>query len=228
MAEATAIVGLIDACIALTGTIMRIGQAARDANGLPEKLAELFKQLPALQDLFKRAKESNSKPGARSRAEAEPVLKSCKEALGELEALFKRICPEDGSNHAKRVWKGVKAEVCGRNSKLQELWQRIERYLNILAETEIFVIGDSLSSLKGAFESLAAEDSGMYSYQGSGNQIVTERGGISNITGGGSNAKSFLQGANFTPGPGGTINLPHIGDTYGKDESTARNQDVAE
>jgi hypothetical protein len=217
-AEAIAFVGLVDACISLTGKIVSIGQAAKDAHGLPEKLVDYFKQLLTVQHLFEKAKENNNKLGVDSRKNAKPVLENCEKALQDLKALFKKICPKDDANHVKRIWKGAATEVLGRNSKLQELWKKIEGYLNMLEKQEIFVIGDSLSALEDAIKALAEEDVGKYSYQGSGNMIVAEAGGHAYVTGGGNNSKSFLQGAHFAPAAGGTITFPHIGDINSKDQ----------
>ena len=181
-----AIVGVIDACISLTNAIIRIGEAAKNAQGLPPKLVDLFEQLPALENLFKKAKQNNDQLDADSRKKAGPILEKCEDTLEELETLFKKVCPVDRANRANRLWSGAKTEVLGRNVKLQELWKKIEGYLEILHKQKILDIGDSLSELKKVMETLAAEEDARYLHQGSGNMNITESGGHSNNQGGGS------------------------------------------
>lgn len=205
MAEAAAIVSLINACIGLTKEIINIGQAAKDAHGLPENLAHLFEQLPPLQHLFEKAKENNDKLDPTLRNNARPVLKQCEEAFQQLEALFKDLCPEDGANPAKRIWKGASAAIFGKNTKLQKLWKQIEGYLNTLEKQEIFIIGDALSGLKDAVELLAKDGEGVkFTHHGCGNQNVTEKGGTSFNTGGGNNNNYTFhnQGARYNSGGG--------------------------
>jgi hypothetical protein len=187
MAEAVAIIGLVDACIGITGTIIKIGQATKNANGLPSKLAKVFEEFPVVQSLFQRAKENSDNIGEDARRSVEPILKQCKEALDQLQALFQKICPQDDTSSAKRVWKGAKAEVMGRNSKLQELWNDVQGHLDTLEKKQIFDIGEKLDALKETMESLAEEDGEKYVFHGSGSQNIHKGPGKMFITGGGSN-----------------------------------------
>jgi hypothetical protein len=57
-AEAITAIQLIDACIGIARTIIDIGRAVHDAQGLPPKLRELLEKLPAIQKLLERAQES--------------------------------------------------------------------------------------------------------------------------------------------------------------------------
>ena len=192
MAEAIAIVGLVDACIGITGTIIKIGQVAKDANGLPSKLAKVFEEFPVVQSLFQRAKENNDNIKEDARRSAEPTLKQCKEALVHLQALFEKICPPDDTSSFKRIWKGTKAEVLGRNTKLQELWKEVQGYLNTLEKKQIFDIGDKLDALKKTMDSMAQEDSGNVHY-GDGNQNIVQGEGNKQYNQGGGHNNQFTQ-----------------------------------
>lgn len=78
MVDPIAIVGLVDACISITTTIIRIGQAAKDANGLPKELVKLFDQLPVVSHSFAKAKETVGKLNDESRVNTLRFWKSAK------------------------------------------------------------------------------------------------------------------------------------------------------
>jgi vacuolar-type H+-ATPase subunit H len=187
MAEAIAIVGLVDACIGITETIIKIGQAAKNAQGLPSKLAKVFEEFPVVQSLFQRAKENSDNIKEDARRSAKPILKQCKEALDQLQTLFEKICPPDDTSSAKRIWKGAKAEVMGRNSKLQELWNDVQGHLGTLETKQVFDIGDKLDALKETMDSLAEESGDNYKFYGSGSQNINNGPGKLIVAGGGSN-----------------------------------------
>jgi aconitase A len=189
MAEAIAIIGLVDACIGITGTIIKIGQAAKNANGLPSKLAKVFEEFPVVQSLFQRAKENSDNIKEDARRSVKPILKQCKEALDQLQLLFEKICPQDGTSSAKRIWKGTKAEVMGRNSKLQELWNEVQGHLGTLEMKQVFDIGDKLDALKETMESLAQDNGDNYNFYGSGSQNIHNGLGKFIVAGGGSHCQ---------------------------------------
>ncbi|EMD95971.1 hypothetical protein COCHEDRAFT_1019468, partial [Bipolaris maydis C5] len=56
--EAITAIQLIDACIGIANTIIDIGRAVHDAQGLPPKLRDLLEKLPAIQELLESAQES--------------------------------------------------------------------------------------------------------------------------------------------------------------------------
>jgi hypothetical protein len=57
-AEAVTAIQLINACIGIANTIIDIGRSVHDAQGLPPKLRDLLKKLPAIQELLESAQES--------------------------------------------------------------------------------------------------------------------------------------------------------------------------
>lgn len=182
-----AIIGLVDACIGITGTIIKIGQAAKDAHGLPSKLAKVFEEFPVVQSLFQRAKENSDNIKEDASRSVKPILEQCKQALDQLQVLFDKICPQDGTSSAKRVWKGAKAEVMGRNSKLQELWKEVNGHLDTLEKKQVFDIGDKLDTLKKTMDSMAQDDSGANIHHGDGNQNIMQ----------GNENKMFVQGGGY-------------------------------
>ena len=174
--SAADIIQLTDACIGITKTIISIGRAAKDAHGLPENLANFYEQFPAVRDLFERAQQNNANLKEDSRQSAEPVLKQCKEGLDKLQALFEKVCPPDGANSMKRAWKGTKAEILGRNTRLQELWKKIEGCLDLLERNGIFDIGDKLDEMRKVVDSLAEDGGIKNAHYGSGPQNNNESG----------------------------------------------------
>ena len=109
-----------------------------------------------------------------------------------MQALFEKICPQDGTSSAKRIWKGARAEIMGRNTKLQELWKEVQEHLNILEKKQIFDIGDKLDALEKTMDSMAQEDSGNV-HHGDGNQNIVQGEGNKQYNQGGGNNNHFTQ-----------------------------------
>ena len=109
-----------------------------------------------------------------------------------MQALFEKICPQDDTSSFKRVWKGTKAEVMGRNTKLQELWKEVQEHLNILEKKQIFDIGDKLDALEKTMDSMAQEDSGNV-HHGDGNQNIVQGEGNKQYNQGGGHNNQFTQ-----------------------------------
>ncbi|KAG9570574.1 hypothetical protein KCU71_g1592, partial [Aureobasidium melanogenum] len=184
-AEAIAIIPLIEACIDITKAIIKIGEAAKSASGLPKDLAGLFAEFPTVQALFERGQKKARTTSEDERSTIAPVLENCEKNLEKLQALFEKVCPRDDANHVKRVWKSTKASVLGRNSELQSLWKKVVHDLNLLEKKHILDIGDKLEGMSGKVDKLAEdEEKSRVSNYGSGPLIHTE-GGNSFSQGGG-------------------------------------------
>lgn len=169
---------LLDACIGNTKTIIDIGHAVHDAQGLPPKLRALFEQLPAIENLLESAHE-NCEAGQvaeDARKTAEPILKHCEQALGELRDIIRKACPKDSDNRGKRVWKGAKTVSFARNSHLEKLLKTIQDNLRLLEQHAIYVIDEKLDELPRLTETLTQDDSGKYLHTGAGSIIVNEGG----------------------------------------------------
>ncbi|KAM0721490.1 hypothetical protein Q7P37_002414 [Cladosporium fusiforme] len=159
-AEAIAIVQLIDACIAITNTIIAIGQAVKDAHGLPPSLKELCENVPAIGDLLNDARDNcaEGKVPELFRESARPIFQQCEKALSELRDIFRTACPKDDNNRSKLLWKGAKTVFFGRQSKVHKLLVVIQDNLQILEQKEIYHIGDRLDELQQATEALCHDD----------------------------------------------------------------------
>ncbi|KAK3615632.1 hypothetical protein LTR56_026474 [Elasticomyces elasticus] len=107
---------------------------------------------------------------------AEPILKQCEQALGELRDIFRKACPKDGDDRSKRIWKGAKAVFFGRDSQLQKLLGIIQDNLKLSEQKEMYVIGDEVDALQQLTEELAQDDSGKYTHSGAGNIVANEGG----------------------------------------------------
>nr|POE62760.1 isoform 2 of nephrocystin-3 [Quercus suber] len=186
-AEALAIVGLINASIGITKTILDIGRAVHDAQGLPPRLRVLLEQLPAIEDLLESAREQCDQQvisEARSRT-AEPILRQCEQALGELRDIFRKACPENGDHRGRRIWKGTKTVFLGRESQLQKPLDAIQNHLRLLEQQEILTIGDKLAALQQITLALTLDDSSRYTHVGPGNIVANEGGSPTNYVQGG-------------------------------------------
>jgi hypothetical protein len=181
-AEAITAIQLIDACIGIARTIIDIGRAVHDAQGLPPKLRELLEKLPAIQELLERAQESckKGKLTEDSSKSAQPVLKQCAEALAELRDICRKACPKDRENRTKRVWRGAKTVFLSRDSQVQKLLVTIQDDLRLLEQKEIYIIGDKLNALQQVTQGLADNNHSQYTHTGAGHIIANQGGSPTN------------------------------------------------
>lgn len=202
-AEAITAIQLIDACIGIANTIIDIGRAVHDAQGLPPKLRDLLQKLPAIQELLESAHESYEEGEVTedARKSAQPILKQCEEALAELRDIFRKACPKDGENRTKRIWRGAKTVFFGRNSQVQKLLETIQENLRLLEQKEVFVIGDKLDALQQVTEALADHEDGKYTHTGTGNIIANEGGSPTNYVVGGTNPRQINHPGVYHEGP---------------------------
>ena len=205
-AEAITAVQLIDACINIAHTIIAIGRAVHDAQGLPPKLRELLDQLPAIQGLLENARERCDKDtiAEDARRSAQPILKQCEEALRDLMDIFAKACPTDGENRSKRIWRGAKTVFFGRDSQVQKLLVIIQDDLRLLEQKEIYVIGDRLDALQQVTEALADGEDSKYAHTGAGNIVANEGGNPTNYITGGSNNRQINNTGVYNEGPSST------------------------
>jgi hypothetical protein len=206
-AEAITAIQLIDACIGIAKTIIDIGRAVHDAQGLPPRLRDLLEKLPVIEELLESARESceERRITEDTSKSAEPILKQCEEALGGLRDIFRKACPKDGDNRAKRIWKGAKTVFFGRNSQVQKLLVAIQDNLRLLEQKKIYVISDKLDALRQVTETLADNDDGKYTHTGAGNIIVNEGGSpTNNIISGGNNNRQVIGAGTYNEAPSST------------------------
>jgi hypothetical protein len=183
------VVGLIDACIGITTTILEIGRAVRDAQGLLPTLRDLCEKLPAIEDLLETARErcEDGKINENSKKTSKPILKQCEQALAELRDVFRKACPKDGDHRSKRIWKGARTVFFGRDGQVRKLLVSVQDNMWLLEQQEVFRIGDRLDELRMLTEALAHDDHGgitmatrggihtNYLMSGSGRQINNAR-----------------------------------------------------
>jgi hypothetical protein len=205
-AEGIAVVGLIDACIGITKTILDIGRAVRDAQGLPPKLRDLFDKLPAVEDLLESAREAcdEGRVADDKHTHAQPLLQQCATALAELRDIVRKACPKDGDDRKKLLWRGTKTVFFGRDSKVQALLVIVLDNLKLLEQQEIYTIGDRLDELQELTAALGQEDSGKYAHSGTGNILAIEGGTSENHVQGGSNNRMIIKPGVYHEGQSST------------------------
>ena len=204
--EAIAAIQLIDACIGIANTIINVGRAVHDAQGLPPKLRDLLEKLPAIEELLDTAHENfgEGKITEETGKSAQPILQQCKQALGDLQEILQKACPKDGENRSKRVWRGAKTVFFGRDSRVQALLKVVQDNLKLLEQKEIYVIGDKLDELRELTESLGHDDSGKYAHTGSGHIIANEGGNPTNYFGGSGNSRQIYNPGVYHEAPSST------------------------
>ena len=206
-AEAAATIQLIDACIGIAKTIIDIGRAVSDTQGLPPKLRDLLEKFPVIEELLESAHENfeEGKVAENASKSAQPIIKQCEQALGDLREIFRKACPKEGDNRSKRIWKGTKTVFFGRDNKVQELLEIVQDNLKLLEQKEIYVIGDKLDELQELTEALCHEDSGKYAHSGQGNINATEGGTQNNfMQQGGQNNRQINNPGVYNEGPSST------------------------
>jgi hypothetical protein len=193
-AEGITAVQLIDVCIGITKTIVDIGRAVHDGQGLPPKLRDLIETLPAIEDLLESGREKYEEGQITDDASksVQPILKQCEEALGELRDIFRKACPKDGENRTKRIWRGTKTVFFGRNSQVQKLLVSMQDNLRLLEQKEIYVMGNKLGALQQTTEALVTDNDGSkYTHTGAGSIFANEGGHQENYIGGGINTRQI-------------------------------------
>ncbi|KAK3619913.1 hypothetical protein LTR22_025799 [Elasticomyces elasticus] len=180
--EAIGAIQLIDACIGITKTILDIGRAVKDAQGLPPKLRDLCEKLPAIEELLETARDSCEEGNVNEddSKSAKPILKQCEQALGELRDIFRKACPKEGEDRTKRIWRGARTVFFGRDGQVQKLIVAVQENLKLLEQKEVFRIGDKLDELQQLTEALAQDDDSRITHIGSGNILANHGGSHTN------------------------------------------------
>jgi hypothetical protein len=205
-AEAITAIQLIDACIGISKTIIDIGRAVHDSQGLPPKLRDLFETLPAIEELLESAHENCEEERVTEDASksAQPILKQCEEALSGLRDIFRKACPKDGENRTKRIWRGTKTVFFGRDSQVQKLLVIVQDNLKLLEQKQIYVIGDKLDALQQITEALVNDDGSKYMHTGAGNIFAFEGGNPKNYVVSGSNNRQIIKPGVYHEGSSST------------------------
>jgi hypothetical protein len=160
---------------------------------LPPKLRDLLEKLRAIEELLESAHDNfeEGKVAEEASKTAQPILKQCEQALGDLRDILRKACPKQGDNRGKRIWKGAKTVFFGRDSQVQKLLGVVLDNLNLLEQKEIYVIGDKLDELQELTEALGHDDGGKYAHSGQGNIIANEGGRPTNYVQSGSNNRQI-------------------------------------
>lgn len=204
--EAIAAVQLIDACIGITKTILDIGRAVKDAQGLPPKLRDLCEKLPAIEELLEFAHDScaDGNVNEDNSKSAKPILKQCEQALAELRDTFRRACPREDDDRTKRIWRGVRTVFLGRDSQVQKLLLVVLDNLKLLEQKKLFLIGDRLEDLQQLTQALAQDDDGRIIHTGSGSVFANQGGRHTNYLMSGGSGRQINNAQVYNEGPSST------------------------
>jgi hypothetical protein len=204
--EAIAAIQLIDACIGITKTILDIGCAVQDAQGLPPKLRDLCEKLPAIEELLESAHDSceEGKVDEDNSKSARPILEQCEQALAELRDIFRKACPKEEDDRTKRIWRGTKAVFFGRDGRVQKLLVAVQDNLRLLEQKEVFRIGNKLDELQQVTEGLAHDDGGKYTHTGEGSIIANEGSNPTNNVVVSRNNRQVISHGTYNEGPSST------------------------
>jgi hypothetical protein len=204
-AEAIAAIQLIDACIGITKTILDIGRAVKDAQGLPPKLRDLCEKLPAIEELLESAHDSceEGKVNEDNSKSARPILRQCEQALAELRDIFRKACPKEEDDRTKRIWRGARTVFFGRDGRVQKLLVAVQDNLRLLEQKEVLRIGDKMEELQQLTEALAQDDDSRITHTGSGNILSNQGGSHTNYLMSGSGRQINNPGV-YNEGPSST------------------------
>ncbi|PPJ60729.1 hypothetical protein CBER1_11365 [Cercospora berteroae] len=204
--EAIAAIQLLDACIGISKTIIDIGRAVQDAEGLPPKLRDLLEKLPVIEEILENAHENFEEGRVAEDAgeSVQPVLQQCEQALGDLRDVFRKACPKDGEDRSRRLWRGAKTVFFARDSQVQKLLIKIQDNLKLLEQKKIYEIGDKLDGLQELTEALSNDGGGKYTHTGAGHIFANEGGSSEIYVGGSRNSRQINKPRVYNKGPSST------------------------
>lgn len=136
MAEAFAIVGVVQAAISLVSygakIVKRMDEFNHNVKGLPESFIKIRNQLPLLlrvvEDL--QGEASNSKLHVDSESLLMPVLEGLRKDIVSFDETLLKALPSPNASNREKIAKAIKS--VGIQKKIDDFWSSIQDYLNTL------------------------------------------------------------------------------------------------
>ena len=159
-AEAIAVLGIIastPSIIDFTSKILeRIKEAGENVHNIPKAFRDVQITLPLLSHALKQTKQriNSGDLDEEACAALKPVLQDCKSGISELNDIFGKCLPKDGSSRLYRVWKAVIS--LGKDKKVEEISELLQKRVAFLTyhhvATPASMAVDSVSTAIAALE----------------------------------------------------------------------------
>lgn len=136
MAEAFAIIGVVQAAISLVSyggkIVKRMDEFNHNVKGLPESFVRIRNQLPVLLKIVEdlQGKASNSNLNVNSESLLMPVLDGLRKDIISFDETLLKALPSPNASNREKIVKAIKG--VGIQKKIDEFWSNIQYYLNTL------------------------------------------------------------------------------------------------
>lgn len=136
MAEAFAIIGVVQAAISLVSyggkIVKRMDEFNHNVKGLPESFVKIRNQLPLLLKIVEdlQGEANNSKLNVNSESLLIPVLDGLRKDIVTFDETLLKVLPSPNASNREKIAKAIKG--VGIQKKIDEFWSNIQHYLNTL------------------------------------------------------------------------------------------------
>ncbi|GAB1739841.1 hypothetical protein NU219Hw_g4776t1 [Hortaea werneckii] len=198
-AEVITVLGLISSVITIIETSRDVFDAASSADGLHEAFRTVSQNVPLVLNILRDCKKAQEQVEKeynqtcdedlkrdieQSSRDVEPLIQACQERARQLQEIFHKVVPEDGSSWVERYRKAARAVLPGKKRKVEDLMKEILEKLQLLHTSRFFKsenekrnenrsreLQTAITQLSELSSSLA-ENEGQYNHYGAGGMFI--------------------------------------------------------
>lgn len=209
LAEASAILGVISACITVFEKAKQGYDAAHNAKGLPEAFRKVSENIPlvlsilsSIYAILEARKNAIKHPGDVAHEQAfkdavevvQPVIDKCQENAESLKHIFDKVLPDDDASWLKRYRLALHTLKLGRKQKVEDLMKEILEKLSLLQTDHYFGTAIQSDNLQTAIQQLKKVSSSLPDDEGnSGGTFNNSGSGPQNVSTGKSSQTNNTQ-----------------------------------
>ncbi|GAB1734677.1 hypothetical protein NU195Hw_g9347t1 [Hortaea werneckii] len=198
-AEVITVLGLISSVITIIETSRDVFDAASSADGLHEAFRAVSQNISLVLNILRdcrRAQEQVEKDYSEtgdgdlkrdieeSNQAVKPLIQACQDNAKQLQLIFQKVVPEDGSSWVERYKKAARAVLPGKKRKVEDLMKEILEKLQLLHTSRFFKSENEKKNenrskeLETAINQLSElspslpENEGHYNHYGSGGMFI--------------------------------------------------------
>lgn len=162
-AEALIVLGIIAntaGVIDFTGKILgRIKDAGENVYNIPKAFRDVQSTLPLLANALKQTQQriESDTLGEEACAALKPVLQDCQSSISDLNHIFDKFLPRDGSSKIHRGWKAVIS--LRQDKKVEEISELLQKRVPLLTYHHVMTPGSgAVDSVSAGMAALQVED----------------------------------------------------------------------
>ncbi|KAI7479424.1 hypothetical protein KC357_g4227 [Hortaea werneckii] len=207
-AEVITVLGLISSVITIIETSRDVFDAASSADGLHEAFRAVSQNIPLVLTILRDCKttqelveqdysltvdEDLKHDIEESNKAVKPLIQACQDDAKQLQQIFQKVIPEDGSSWVERYKKAARAVLPGKKRKVEDLMKNILEKLQLLHTSRFFKsenertnegrskeLDTAITQLSELSSSSLPENEGQYNHHGSGGMFVHPGSGTQN------------------------------------------------